>query len=161
MSESEQTKRLYRKAFPINPDAYVEPYWIELRELSRRLDAIERHEALSVPPLAGASGGGEYRAVPVRRRHIQVRSHDMSEREMDASWLVWSNEHEAWWGPNHRGYFTDVASAGRYTLKEANDICVRAGTVNRTRHDPEIPAEVVVPSPEWIAAALSAQGGKA
>ena len=41
MSESEQTKRLYRKAFPINPDAYVEPYWIELRELSRRLDALE------------------------------------------------------------------------------------------------------------------------
>lgn len=34
-------------------------------------------------------------------------------------WLIWSNEHDAWWGPNHRGYTKDRAEAGRYTYHEA------------------------------------------
>ena len=38
-------------------------------------------------------------------------------------YLVWSNEHKAWWGPDHCGYTPDVTYAGRYTQDEAIKIC--------------------------------------
>jgi len=50
VSESEQTKRLYRKAFPSKPDVYVEPYWGEQLELSRRLDALEAAKGKTESP---------------------------------------------------------------------------------------------------------------
>lgn len=28
--------------------------------------------------------------------------------------LIYSNHHKAWWGPDGRGYYTSIASAGRY-----------------------------------------------
>ncbi len=40
-----------------------------------------------------------------------------------AEWLIWSNEHRAWWGPRRCGYPRDIAEAGRYTLKDARNIC--------------------------------------
>ncbi|MCR4304961.1 MAG: hypothetical protein NUV63_12195 [Gallionella sp.] len=40
-----------------------------------------------------------------------------------AEWLIWSNEHHAWWGPGHCGYPDNIASAGRYTLTQAMEIC--------------------------------------
>ena len=33
----------------------------------------------------------------------------------DDAYLVWSNEHNAWWGPGETGYVRRVAEAGRYT----------------------------------------------
>lgn len=41
----------------------------------------------------------------------------------EANYLVWSNEHRAWWGPNNAGYYGSIASAGRYTRDEALKIC--------------------------------------
>jgi hypothetical protein len=35
-------------------------------------------------------------------------------------WLIWSNEHQAWWGPGNRGYTVYKSKAGRYTIAEAN-----------------------------------------
>jgi hypothetical protein len=45
-------------------------------------------------------------------------------------WLIWSNEHMAWWRADSCGYTTEVASAGRYTERQAVNICTgaRAGT---------------------------------
>lgn len=38
-------------------------------------------------------------------------------------WVVWSVEHNAWWGPNRGGYFTHlVGGAGLYTEAEAREI---------------------------------------
>jgi len=34
-------------------------------------------------------------------------------------WLVWSNEHDAWWAPNHNGYVRRRAEAGRYEFDDA------------------------------------------
>ena len=45
---------------------------------------------------------------------------------MNKIYLVWSNEHSAWWGPDHAGYFSRLAFAGRYTREEALAICVGA-----------------------------------
>lgn len=67
----------------------------------------------------------------------------------DRSWLVWSNYHRAWWGPERAGYTREVAQAGRYTLAEALDCCRM-----RSRMEDGGPAEVVVPSPEWVSWAL-------
>lgn len=41
-------------------------------------------------------------------------------------YLVWSNEHKCWWGPNRAGYVGRLADAGRYTREEAIKICVNA-----------------------------------
>jgi hypothetical protein len=40
-----------------------------------------------------------------------------------SEWLIWSNEHHAWWGPDRCGYPPQPHLAGRYTLTEARNIC--------------------------------------
>lgn len=67
----------------------------------------------------------------------------------DPTWLVWSNEHSAWWGPRCRGYYTEIESAGRYTLEEAMKHC-------ESRSPADNPPELIQPSPEWIAARKAA-----
>ena len=42
--------------------------------------------------------------------------------EARMKYLVWSFEHDAWWGPNHCGYTNDIDKAGRYTAQEAGSI---------------------------------------
>lgn len=34
-------------------------------------------------------------------------------------YVLWSHEHKAWWRPDHLGYTTELAEAGRYTGTEA------------------------------------------
>lgn len=41
-------------------------------------------------------------------------------------WLIYSREHNAWWGPNHCGYVLESDGAGRYTKDEADKICADA-----------------------------------
>ena len=33
-------------------------------------------------------------------------------------WLIWSNHHKTWWGPNGSGYRRHIADAGRYALAD-------------------------------------------
>lgn len=47
----------------------------------------------------------------------------MTQAAETKGWLVWSNEHGAWWGPNSAGYLYKVEEAGRYTLAEAMSHC--------------------------------------
>ena len=37
-------------------------------------------------------------------------------------YLIWTHEHDMWWGPNERGYTSEVAEAGRYTRDQVADI---------------------------------------
>lgn len=39
------------------------------------------------------------------------------------NYLIWSNEHGAWWRPGSFGYTSDIAEAGRYGKDEATRIC--------------------------------------
>ena len=48
---------------------------------------------------------------------------------MSAQYLIWSNEHRAWWGPNSRGYTPSVHKAGRYDRDFALNICRNANFV--------------------------------
>lgn len=63
-------------------------------------------------------------------------------------YLVWSNEHRAWWRPNSAGYTTHVASAGRYTHEKAVAICRDAR--NGFKHDAP-PSEVPVREADVLA----------
>lgn len=42
---------------------------------------------------------------------------------MASPFLIWSNEHRAWWRPGRCGYTTDIDQAGRYDRREAKRIC--------------------------------------
>jgi hypothetical protein len=57
-------------------------------------------------------------------------------------YLIWSNEHGAWWKPNSHGYTTDRGDAGYYSLEEATEICVGATS---HQNDRQVPNECIVP----------------
>jgi excisionase family DNA binding protein len=58
----------------------------------------------------------------------------------EVPWLIWSNEHHLWWGPDERGYVRDVHRAGRYTEADARKLeRVRGWRGDRT------PPEVAIP----------------
>ncbi|HEX3523923.1 MAG TPA: hypothetical protein VHT52_17785 [Stellaceae bacterium] len=44
----------------------------------------------------------------------------------DDTYLVWSNEHGAWWRAGEMGYSRNLADAGRYTREHALAICRNA-----------------------------------
>jgi len=41
-------------------------------------------------------------------------------------YLIWSDEHKAWWKPNKAGYTYYMREAGRYTERQATNICEQA-----------------------------------
>jgi hypothetical protein len=45
-------------------------------------------------------------------------------------YLIWSHEHNAWWGPEERGYTNFIRAAGRYLKQDAMRICARPA-INR------------------------------
>lgn len=58
-------------------------------------------------------------------------------------YLVWSNEHRTWWGPDNSGYTGDVWAAGRYDEAAASQICGTRSWSHESR-----PPEVMVLAPE-------------
>jgi hypothetical protein len=56
---------------------------------------------------------------------------------MEQYWLVWSNEHKAWWGPDGIGYTKIRKDAGRYTRNEAIEICKRANCALSDNQEPQ------------------------
>lgn len=63
-------------------------------------------------------------------------------------YLVWSNEHRAWWGPEHRGYTRIIANAGRYSRKEAMTIAgTRDGGWRLNKGNPD---EIAIPEQDAI-----------
>jgi hypothetical protein len=61
--------------------------------------------------------------------------------ENGPEYLIWSNEHRAWWRPNNAGYTTHVDAAGRYTAAQAINIGAHARDGWCAR---EIPSEIPV-----------------
>jgi hypothetical protein len=60
-----------------------------------------------------------------------------------SAYLVWSNEHRAWWRQNGSGYTQDVWTAGRYDEAQAIEACTR-----RSWEPGRPPPEVKVLAPE-------------
>lgn len=67
---------------------------------------------------------------------------------MSDQYLVWSNEHRAWWRPNSAGYTRFVESAGRYSRAEAIDIA--RGARNGWPKGGGIPCEIAVSETDVI-----------
>lgn len=75
---------------------------------------------------------------------------------LNGPWLIWSNEHTAWWNPNGNGYTLRVDEAGRYSFADALKICTGAchGCEWMNNVGFREPDEVMVPSAELIQSLL-------
>jgi hypothetical protein len=74
-----------------------------------------------------------------------------------AMWVVWSNEHLAYWGPHERGYTRRIEAAGRYTRDQARAICFPGR--GRAGSPPDgdgswPPPEMMFPDPQPVAPML-------
>ncbi|MBN9459003.1 MAG: hypothetical protein J0I54_20415 [Bosea sp.] len=57
-----------------------------------------------------------------------------------ADYVVWSNEHSAWWGPDEAGYRAKLEEAGRYDREQALAICAGARGGRQYNENPsEVP----------------------
>lgn len=61
----------------------------------------------------------------------------------DTPYVIWSNEHRAWWRADSQGYTVSLASAGRYSRTEA--ISIASGS--RDGWGPNrVPDEIALPA---------------
>ena len=65
-------------------------------------------------------------------------------KDHEEVWVIWSNEHNAYWKPNEIGYTTDIDEAGRYTHDEATKHCKTFPKLDGNN----LPPEVMMPAPE-------------
>jgi hypothetical protein len=74
-------------------------------------------------------GIGNLTAAKERIRWLSAQSAlaTMPRTSQQNRYLVWSNEHRAWWKPAHHGYTRRVEDAGRYDRAEAMSIASRRG----------------------------------
>ena len=63
-------------------------------------------------------------------------------------YLIWSNEHQAWWRPNSRGYTIHVDAAGRYEREEAIKIATGA---RDGWFEGEVPPEIAISEEDVLA----------
>lgn len=56
--------------------------------------------------------------------------------------LIWSEEHGAWWAPDRWGYTHSIIKAGRYTAEQAINICAHANVGGFN--------EIAIPVPEGV-----------
>lgn len=61
---------------------------------------------------------------------------------MDDLFVIWSNEHQAWWRPNEVGYADNLAEAGVYHKARAFAIVMRANVVEF--HECAIPLKALI-----------------
>lgn len=96
----------------------------------------------------GGASGTEARAqLVVQPLALSTLSADAI-RQGEGKYLVWSNEHRAWWGPDHRGYTRVIERAGRYDRDEAFSIASKRGGGWEREANPD---EIAIPEADAIA----------
>ncbi|PTQ64473.1 hypothetical protein C8J45_103323 [Sphingomonas sp. PP-CE-3G-477] len=137
---------------------------------ARRLNAGGDPEH-SLQGMKTANAMREYAADPANRpvsapdASVYPRLDATQTREAElVAYLVWSNEHKAWWGKDRCGYTKIIANAGRYNRAEALAIAgTRDGGWQLNKGNPDeiaIPeADAVDQYAEITAAQLNARGG--
>ena len=63
-----------------------------------------------------------------------------------SKFLIWSFEHQAWWGPHRIGYTLNLYAAGRYSAGEADEIVFKA---NRYAKQPQECKMAIPPEADW------------
>jgi len=77
-----------------------------------------------------------------QRAGVKYEAHYVLEDQHSGTmFLIWSNEHNAWWMPNEAGYTQSKKKAGRYCFAEACGIVAGA---NRFIKDSQPPNEAMV-----------------
>jgi len=61
-------------------------------------------------------------------------------------YLIWSEEHHAWWSRNKNGYTRSIFEAGRFTQKEACEIVKAGNQYLDPTCDPPL-NEIAIPDP--------------
>jgi len=66
-----------------------------------------------------------------------------------ADYLIWSNQHRAWWKANSMGYAVDIIHAGIYSHAATMDICTGANIAYSGKKPPdELPVRIAdLPAP--------------
>lgn len=113
-----------------------------------------------------ATKGLFHEAAPtwMQQAHIALEEYETSlaaaqgQKADPRVWLVWSNEHTAWWKPGCLGYTGDVDKAGRYTLADARKHANSGQMGGRCARCEHLPNEVVTPAPEFFASPVPASG---
>lgn len=116
---------------------------------------IEKGMEENVSHTCDVDDTSSYRSVTCHRssehclcdRHLSALKETVSEEAVQADreverWLIWSNEHQGWWGPAENGYVKLFSDAGRYSFERASEIVENA---NKYQHTGEIPNETLVP----------------
>lgn len=60
----------------------------------------------------------------------------------EAIYLIWSEEHHAWWRPAERGYTSQMREAGRYSKERAYSIVTAANLIGFN--------EIAIPFPSQL-----------
>lgn len=81
---------------------------------------------------------------------------DLEAGKAEEMYLVWSNEHRAWWRPNSQGYAKSIEDAGVYTREEAMDIARTSRNGWTVDHTPDEIPVAVADIPERMRSAIRA-----
>lgn len=119
----------FKKKSPIPKEYRVDVVGLTEAAKTLMIAAVQHGATRLRHELQGFSGPG----IPPSDWVVEARRKDA------ADFLIWSEEHRGWWGPDHRGYVQSRKAAGRYTLDEAIDIVKGA---NRMKAD--VPNEGIV-----------------
>lgn len=81
---------------------------------------------------ARATEAGFHMGTPI----AQLRAPD--------TYLIWSNKHARWWAPEATGYVTTLKEAGRYSRRQALEICrTSRGGWDGQRPPPSVPVRTM------------------
>lgn len=92
-----------------------------------------------------------------RKWNTRIHPQPTSNGELEP-WIVWSNEHRAFWAPNRCGYTARIEKAGRYTRAEAETICNGANYRANSRLNYGTPPEICMPAPEALSTPPASNG---
>ena len=117
------------------------------------LCATGEHVYQVLPYIAAAQPATILRLLSLARAGLEAGKAEESMRE---PYLVWSNEHHAWWRPNSRGYAKSIEDAGVYSREEAMDIAGTSRNGWTVDHTPDEIPVAVSDIPERMRAAIRA-----
>lgn len=112
-------------------------------EFNGEYSTVKPHDTRGMIPFVRASAlSSQSLSLSEAREEIErLKGLVAGIRETDTTYVIWSNEHRAWWGPDRRGYCSRLDDAGRYDRESALGVCIGARGGRRYNDNP---SEVMV-----------------
>lgn len=84
---------------------------------ARKIEPGQQYVIAELPPNSDVGNTGWWR-IPVCSPCAHLSRPGVAEQlfpdEFVTEWLIWSNHHKAWWGPDGSNYYSSIERAGRY-----------------------------------------------